>query len=423
MIEKKISSLTILIVILLFTNQLHSQKKVYNGNPDTTFKTAREMAFNGKRKQAQDSLKLILTKYPTYLDVRSFLASTYSWDSNYKQARIEFAKVLNKDPKRKTDWIAAVNNELWAEKPFKASELIKKGLIYFANDVDLLQLKAKSEFNSGNKEQAFITISEVVKLYPENKKAEEYKNSINNLLSFNSIGISYAIDIYSKNERDAMHYSTLQYSRQTKYGSITGKINYSNRFRTDNYQYEIDLYPRITNGLYAYVSAGFSNSPLYPSFRYGAELYKSLPKSFEISLGLRGLKYSTTTTIYTGSIGWYTGNSYWVFRSYITPGGPGTSKSGVLQYRKYRSDAENYFIIGFGFGVTPEIERFVENVDQQTIFQLESQKINLGYFFSSKNKKNAWGFSADFYREEKPFSPGDFFLYTALGVTYNVKFK
>ena len=423
MIKKHITSITILIVILLFTNQLFAQEKVFNGNPDTAFKTARDLAFNGKRKQAQDSLKLILTKYPTYLDIRSFLASTYSWDGNYNQARIEFTRVLNKDPKRKTDWIAAVNNELWAEKPFKASELIKKGLIHFDNDADLLQLKAKSEFNAGNKEEAYITISDVLKLYPENIKAQEYKNSINNLLSFNSIGISYAIDVYNKNERDAMHYSTLQYSRQTKYGSITGKLNYSNRFTTDNYQYELDLYPRITNGLYAYVSAGFSNSPLYPSFRYGAELYKSLPKSFEASLGLRGLKYSTTTIIYTGSIGWYTGNSYWVFRSYVTPGDPGTSKSGALQYRKYRSDAENYFIIGFGFGVSPEVERFVANVDQQTIFQLDSQKINLGYFFSSKNKKNAWGFTADFYREEKPFSKGDFFLYAAFGVSYNVKFK
>jgi YaiO family outer membrane protein len=58
---------------------------------------------------------------------------------------------------------------------------------------------------------------------------------------------------------------------------------------------------------------------LFPDLRYGAELYKSLPHSLELSAGFRTLKYSTTTNIYTGSIGWYTGNSYWSLRPYFTP--------------------------------------------------------------------------------------------------------
>ena len=165
------------------------------------------------------------------------------------------------------------------------------------------------------------------------------------------IGISYSVDIYDKNDRDPMHYTTVQYSRQTKYGSFNAKLDYSNRFKTDNYLYELDLYPRIKEGMYAYLSAGFSNSPLNPSFRYGAELYTSLPKSFEASLGIRGIKFSSTTIIYTGSIGWYTGNSYWVFRPYVTPGSPGTSMSGNLEYRKYRADADNYFSIAIGLSL------------------------------------------------------------------------
>lgn len=422
MMMKKSSSIIIFIIILFFTAQLYSQKKVFKGDPDVAFKIARDLAFNGKRKEAQDTLRFILTKHATYLDVRSFLASTYSWDGNYKQARKEFATVLNKDPKRKTDWIAAINNELWGEKPFDALELVKKGLSNFKDDPELLRLKAKSTFNLGNEQEAYRTIVAAEKLYPENIKIQDYKNSLNNLLSLNAIGINYAVDIYDKNERDAMHYSTLSYSRQTKYGSITAKLNYSNRFNTNNYQYEVDLYPRIVDGLYAYVSGGVSSSSLFPSVRYGAELYKSLPKSFEASLGFRGLKYNSTTLIYTGSVGWYTGNDYWVFRTYVTPGDAGASKSGSLQYRKYGSDADNYFMVGFGFGVSPELERFIPAGDAQTIFHLDSQKINLGYYFTS-NTKNAWGFRANFYREEKPFSKGDYFLYMSLGASYSIRFK
>ncbi|MCL7753504.1 YaiO family outer membrane beta-barrel protein [Polaribacter sp. Z022] len=423
MIKKRILVCKILMLILFCNYQLEAQEKVFNGDPDESFKIARDLAFNGKRKQAQDSLRLILTKYPNYLDIRAFLASTYSWDGNYAQAREEFSRVLKRDKKRKNTWVAAINNELWADKPFKALELSKQAIISFPKDEDLIQLKAKSEFNSGDTEEAFVTINSVLELNPDNKKAIDYKESITNLLRNNAIGVSYSVDIYKNNDRDPMHYATINYSRSTKYGSITAKLNYSNRFSTDNYQYELDLYPRIVEGMYAYLSAGFSNSPLNPSVRYGAELYKSLPKSFEASLGIRGLKFSTTTLIYTGSVGWYTGNSYWVFRTYVTPNDAGSSKSGSIEYRKYGSDADNYFRVSAGFGISPELDRFVTNVGQDEIFQLDSQKINLGYYFSSKSKINAWGFSANFYREEKPFSPGDYFLYTSLGVSYRVRFK
>jgi hypothetical protein len=41
---------------------------------------------------------------------------------------------------------------------------------------------------------------------------------------------------------------------------------------------------------------------LFPDLRYGAELYKSLPHSLELSAGFRTLKYSTTTNIYTEAL-------------------------------------------------------------------------------------------------------------------------
>jgi tetratricopeptide (TPR) repeat protein len=99
------------IIIFLTVFKGFGQQKVFDGNPDTAFEKARELAFNQQRKQAQDSLLFILTKYPNYHDIRSFLASTYSWDGEYKKARTEFSYILEKDPQRKTDWIAAINNE------------------------------------------------------------------------------------------------------------------------------------------------------------------------------------------------------------------------------------------------------------------------------------------------------------------------
>ena len=418
--------LIFLLIITCTAYSLQSQQKEFKGNPDTAFKVARELAFNGKRKQAQDSLKLILTKYPNYLDIRAFLASTYSWDGNYNSARQEFEYVLEKDENRKADWIAYIKNEQYAEKYYKALQLSEKALKIFPNDYDLLLLKGKSQFNRGHKEDALETIDEAILIHPENKDLLNYKTSLERNLSTNTIGLSVSLDYYDldkNNGRANMYYSTLSYSRQTKYGSINAKLNYSNRFETDNYQFELDLYPRIANGLYAYVSGGFSNSPLNPTQRYGFELFKSLPASLELSAGFRWLKFSTETTIWTGSLGWYTGNSYWAFRTYITPGDPGASKSGRLIYRKYRSDADNYWTFEVGFGASPALDRFAPGFTGDEIFQLDSQALVLGYFFSTKNKKNLWSFNVGAFREEKPFAKGDYFVYTSLGVSYSIRFK
>ena len=100
------------IAIMLISSTLFSQQKSFNGDPDLAFETARKMAFDGQRKQAQDTLLLLLTKYPDYHDIRDFLASTYSWDGNYKTARKEFAHVLKNDPDRMDTWEAAIKNEL-----------------------------------------------------------------------------------------------------------------------------------------------------------------------------------------------------------------------------------------------------------------------------------------------------------------------
>jgi YaiO family outer membrane protein len=426
MIQKQIIRVLLLLMLFFLTNTLFAQNKVFNGNPDTAFKVARELAFNGKRAQAQDSLRFILTAYPDYIDIRAFLASTYSWDGKYKKARTEFQYVLNKDKKRKTDWVAFIKNEQYAEKYFKSLELVENALKVFPNDPDLLLLKARSEFNRRNKEEAYRIIENAVKIHPKNEALLKYKNSIEAELRFNTIGVSFDVDYYdlkAANGRANMYYSSFTYSRQTKYGSIISRFNYTNRFETDNYQFEVDMYPRIINGLYAYVNAGFSNSPLNPTQRYGFELYKSLPKSLEASLGFRWLKFTTSTIIYTGSLGWYTGNSYWGLRSYVTPGYPGTSGSGRIIYRKFRADADNYFNIEVGFGASPALDRFAPGFTGDEIFQLDSQALVLGYFFSTKSKKNIWGFTASMFKEEKPFAKGEYFLYPTLGVSYAIRFK
>lgn len=299
-----------LLLVFLISSKAYTQTKIFDGDPDAAFERARELAFNKQRSAAQDSLRFILTKYPTYLDIRSFLASTYAWDGEYKKARKELAFVLEKDKNRKRDWVAAINNEFWADNPYNALELSDDALGIFKEDPEILLLKAVAEAKTKNEKEALATVDGILEKNPNDKNALKYRNKLIFRLSSNSVGVRAAVNIYAQNERDLMEFYTFNYSRDTKYGSVIAKVNVDRRFGDTGVQYELDTYPRIARGLYAYVSAGYSNTSLFPKWRYGAELYKNLPKSFEASLGFRSLQYTETTIIYTGSVGWYTGNAY-----------------------------------------------------------------------------------------------------------------
>lgn len=421
MISKTVIKLSL---IFAFSCGFHTygQQKSYNGDPDVSFETARQLAFNDQRKQAQDTLVFILTKYPDYHDVRSFLASTYSWDSEYKNARKEFAYVLGKDPENKSTWIAAIKNEIWAEKPYNALEMTTEALKNFPDDAEIMYLKATAQENTNNPLEAYSTIQFILNKNPEDQNAKDYKANLSTSLRNNTIGITAAVDLYSE-VFDPMQYYTLSYGRQTKHGSIIAKFNFNRRFNENGTQVELDMYPKIAKGLYAYLNVGVANTFLFPDLRYGAELYKSLPKSFEVSLGFRSLQYDTTTNIYTGSIGWYTGNSYLSFRPYFTPSDNGTSTSGTFTYRKYRSDANNYLGFTFGMGFSPEINQFNFSGNENAIVDLKSQKLNMGYYFTSANKRNAWGAQFGVTHQEITFDQGNYFWIYNVALSWDIRFK
>ncbi|MFA9188516.1 YaiO family outer membrane beta-barrel protein [Flavobacterium sp. FBOR7N2.3] len=421
MISKSIIKLTILFTLTCFF-QMQGQVLPYNGDPDVSFETARKLAFNEQRKQAQDTLVNILKKYPDYHDIRSFLGSTYAWDGDYKKARKEFAYVIEKAPENIENWIAAIKNESWSGANYDALEMSKTALKIFPNNPEITLLKATALKNTNNPIEAQSTVKEIIKKHPENQEAKDFLKSDENTLRTNTIGVRTAVDLYSE-VFDPMQYHTLSYGKKTKYGSIIGKLNFNRRFNENGTQVEIDMYPKITKGLYAYVNVGFANTFLFPDLRYGAELYKSLPHSLEISAGFRTLQYSKTTNIYTGSIGWYTGNSYWSLRPYFTPNDEGVSTSAALNYRKYRQNADNYISLLFSTGVSPEVNQFIFDTNDASIINLKTQRLNIGYFFTTAKEKNAWGAQFEIAHQEIIFNPDNYFWIYSFILSWDLKFK
>lgn len=386
----------------------------YTGNPDISFFTARSLAFEGKRDIARDTLNRILTKYPDYIDVRSLLASTYSWDGKYDDAREQFNRITSEERENKEVWIAAIKNEIYAEDYYIALGLANKALLYLKGDADVEALKGRAleNLNKKKKKQSDTTVV-------------ASKNPLESQILKNTVSIANSIEVFDV-VYDPMIYSSIGYSRKTNVGSIIPRINYANRFETHGLQYELDVYPKISKIFYVYLNYGYSDAPIFPDHRAGAELYANLPKSFETSIGMRYLDFTTTkATVYTGSIGLYRGNYYFSLRPYVTPQDSGdVSFSGGLLARKYLKDSDNFIGVNMGMGYSPELKQFRQGDEllAETLLFIESQRLAFEYQFTGKESPNSYNVNLGAIRQELVFDSGSFAWSVSAGLTYQVKF-
>ena len=400
--------------LVFFLHKGITQELAYQGNPDTSFFIARDLAFEGQHSSARDTLKLILSKYPDYTDVRNLLAKTYSWDGNHNEARKHFNKITSVERRNKEVWTAAIKNEIYAENYTIALGLANKSLIFLEADPDLQALRTEI-INEIYKQQNATKKSDAKEL--KEKEAKTFKNRIGVINSVDVFDIVY----------DPMIYSGAEYIRETGIGKIIPRVNFSNRFNTNGLQYEMDFYPKISKMFYAYTNYGYSNSQIFPNHRAGAELYANLPKALEVSAGIRYLDFVTSRAIiYTGSAGLYSGNYYFSLRPYLTPRTDGPiGISGSLLARKYYQDRENYFGVNLILGYSPEIKQLISDSDiiiAQTLLFVESQQLLFEYQFTAKSLTNSYRASLGVTRQELIFDPGKFFWAISAGFRYHTKF-
>jgi YaiO family outer membrane protein len=347
--------------------------------------------------------------------VRNLLASTYSWDGKYDKARAHFNKITSSDKKNKEAWVAAIKNEIYAKEYYLALGLANKAIGQLNGDEHLEKLRAEIlKHTPGSAESMPEPLeTDFEKFFVEDKV---YKNRI-------AIANSYEIfDIVF----DPMIYSSLEFKRETKFGSLIPRINFANRFQTNGIQYELDAYPKFSEKFYAYTNYAFSDSEVFPNHRAGAELYANLPKSMEVSAGVRYMDFRVTqVNLITASVGVYKGNYYLSARPYINPAKDRpVGISGTLLGRKYLKDGENYFGIMAGYGFNPDVRQLRSGniLLAETILYLESQFLGLEYQFSGKKQPHLYRANLGVTRQELAFESGNFYWSMSAGFVYHVKF-
>jgi len=352
------------------TGVLHAQV-----NTDSLFVQAKQYAKSNDYAKAEKLCSDILAVKEDG-DVRFYLGLLYSWDGKYDDARKELKKVQETRPASEEVILALANNELWSDNPQAALDILNKALVNSPNNEEFLYLKAKALNNLKRYDEAIAVLEQLLKINPNNEKAKALLASIKVANMKNALMIDYIHDFVDNGTM--RHLAYLQYNRKTKIGTVIGRLNYANRFHTEDLQLEADAYPSTGKHNYLYLNAGFSGAKLFPKYRFGAEFFQGLPKSFEASLGFRYLIFSSSdVNIYTGSVGKYWGNYWFSFREFVTPSGKRVSFTEILQARRYFNDAENYLGLQYSHGSSPDdIHTYLLNYES---LRLQSDKIKLTY--------------------------------------------
>ncbi len=388
--------LFLLFVIISFSS-IYGQKKM---TADELFIKARDVAFKLKdRKQARDICYEILKDSPNYTDVSVFLARLYTWDDMYDSAKAVFSQIFSRDSSNYDAINAAIDMEYWSDNPKQALIYCNLGLRKYPKSEDYLLEKARVLASLKQYEEAFITIEKLLSINNSNAEALSLAERLKEDVRINAITVNYSYEKFNK-IFSPWQLGYIQYSRQTPLGTAILRANFGNRFDTPGTQYEIDMYPRFANGLYAYLNIGYSNSDIFPKTRYGASLYYSLPLSFEVDAGFRLLKYSSDVWIYTAALGKYYSNFWFSLRTFITPSVQYASHSYSLTIRYYLAGADDYIALSGGTGISPD----ASSIDNQN-YWLKSNSGSLEYQ-SKITKEIIIDFSGSYSKEER--FPGSF---------------
>ncbi len=344
---------------------------------DGLYAAARDLAFKDKNYiEAIRLSKKALAINPAYTDIVVFTGRLYTWNKQPDSARAYFEKALLQNPSSADVYAAYADLEFWNDNREKALALIQQGLGNDPSAAELLLRKAKILNANRDYRSAILVADTILALDKNNTDARALASQIRDNVSKNRIGIKYDYVSFDKQFADPWHLASIDYTRQTKAGPITARLNYANRFKQQGLQYELESYPRFSRTFYAYVNAAYSDKAgVFPKWKLGSSLYANLPNAFEAELGIRYLYFSTDAFIYTLYIGKYYKSFLFGARTYLTPSNENISQSYSLLARYYYGGIDDYIGLLAGAGLSPDDRRV--NIQLNSNYKLQTYMAEL----------------------------------------------
>jgi YaiO family outer membrane protein len=314
---------------------------------------ARSLALAKQRPEALALLDKRLADHPDDTDARTLLGVILSWEGRYDDARKALESVLDHNPTHGDALPALINVELWSDQPARAEELINRALRSRPNDTALLVTKARALKALNRPDAAVDVLDKLLDVDPTNQEAKQMKENLKDSARNWETSLDQSYEWFSDN-RAAWLETQLSLKEHTRIGSVIMRVSHAHRFSLDSNLLEVDAYPSLRPGTYAYLNAGWSpDRTLYPGYRLGGELFQSLHHGLEVSGGIRHLGFQDKVNIFTGSVTKYYGSWLFTARTFVTPSTIGDSLSMQYSARRYFGEGSSYVGARLGHGGGP----------------------------------------------------------------------
>jgi YaiO family outer membrane protein len=304
---------------------------------EDAIRLARSKVAEGRRADALPILESRLAASPTDLDARLLYGLILSWEGRYDDARRELTDVVGRSPGYADARVALANVEWWSGEPDRLDQVASEGLRQEPGAARWQIYRARALAAQGRGREARDIVAGVLAREPGNVEARAMRDRLDASLRPWSSYFTQAADHFSDG-RDSWRETSLQVGRLTPIGSFTVRGNQASRFgRTDTLT-EVEIYPRVRPGTYAFVGFGASGSDgFYPGTRVATDIYQSIGHGFEASVGWRRLDFDDVTNIYVATLSRYVGNWLITGRAFHVPGAP------RLDSNSYHGSARRYF--------------------------------------------------------------------------------
>lgn len=365
------------------------------------YDSARDAISEKKYEKARLILKELTERRPENIEYKLMIARTFLWEKSFSQAKEVIREIQLLKPDHKEAFIISYKCHLWNDDPNGALRILNNALIFHAKDEDILYEKAKVLVKVEKVDQAISVLEDILERNPDHEKAKELLMKLKTSSLKNRLGGGYLYNYYSSNN-NPLNGVTLRYSRLTSVGRMIFNNHNFNRFGKWGHQFEVDAYPRLMKGVYAYANAGYSRTSLFPKYRAGFEPFISLPYSLELSLGFRYLQFvNSDVLMYSGSLGKYYKNHWLNLRTFIIPKEVSFSRTFLLEYRYYGKNQDNFWFLRTGYGASPDDQSLNPNI--QTVLFLPSYKLATGLM---KSFRNRWFFRSSLSAQHQELTTG-----------------
>ncbi len=377
-------SFLLALFIFIFVSSSYSQGIAKQSSDSSGLRKAIYLISIGQSDKAIADCKRILEKKPNETDAKILLARLYSWEYRFDTARIILLNVLQDQPVNKDALNALVNVELWSKHYDQALSYADRGLSVYPDNEKLLIKKTEILVRQDNFVEASKLINKVIKIYPKSKEALKMQALIKDKkvksTPKNAIGLFYQHDGLNKGYTPWNSVSAYFYSIR-KWGIFSAGINYANRYGINGTQYELDLFPRISSSMRAYVGAAYSKDYIFPNYNFEFSVYQKFLKIAEFEAGGRYLsyrRYSSPLLIYTGGVRVSKGHWQGKILTYLIPQSSKVNQSYRFSLRHSFKNPDNRIMIVFNTGLSPR--NLLDTVNYKGyIFPKKSNRIEFRY--------------------------------------------